>query len=73
MVTTKEPIMIDRYTKAVLTVIAACLMWICLRDAPVIPLAFAQTDRGASVQKVQIVSIDESPTLPWEALPVAQK
>lgn len=62
--------MIDRYTKVILTVIAICLVWICVRDLDVIPVAFAQTDRGRDVVKVQIVSIDESPSLRWEALPV---
>ena len=33
----------------------------------------AITDRGEAVQKVQIVSIDESSTLRWEALPVKAK
>jgi hypothetical protein len=61
--------MTDRYTKTVLTVIAACLLWICLRDVAPVP-AYAQTDRGREVVKVQLVSIDESPTLLWEALPV---
>lgn len=58
----------DRYTKAVLTVIALCLVFLCLRDAA--PVAFAQRDRGVDVVKVQLVSIDESPTLLWEAIPV---
>jgi len=62
--------MVDRYTKVVLTVIAACLIWICVRDLTVIPVAFAQADRGRDVVKVQIVSIDESPSLRWESLPV---
>lgn len=58
--------LIDRYTKAVLTVIALCLVWLCTRDLTIIPAVSAQSD----VVKVQIVSIDESPTLRWEAIPV---
>lgn len=61
----------DRYTKAVLTIIAACLVWIVVRDVSFISTASANpTDRGDDVVKVQIVSIDESNTLRWEALPV---
>ncbi|MBA7560728.1 hypothetical protein ES708_02358 [subsurface metagenome] len=56
----------DLYTKIVLTVIAACLLWISVRnitfttDVNALP-----TDRGDDVLKVQIVSIDESPNLRW--------
>jgi hypothetical protein len=35
--------MIDLYTKAVLTVIAACLVCIVLRDSPLVKQAFAQS------------------------------
>ena len=61
---------IDRFTKVLLTIIAGCLLWLCVRDATFVREAFAQTDRGREVVKVQIVSIDESPSLRWEALPV---
>ncbi len=60
----------DRYTKVILTIIAACLVWMCVRDLAITPAAYAQTDRVGEVVKVQIVSIDESPPLPWETLPV---
>ncbi len=60
----------DTYTKVVLTVIAVCLVVICLRDVRFVGEAHAVTDRGEDVVKVQIVSIDESPGLRWEALPV---
>ena len=62
----------DRYTRVMLTVIALALVWICLRDTA--PPAFAAggqvRDRRQPVTKVQIVSIDESPSLRWESLPV---
>ncbi len=65
---------VDRFTKSVLTVIALCLVWICLRDVPVTSAAHAApSDRGEEVVKVQIVSIDESPNLAWESLPVEMK
>lgn len=60
----------DRYTKTVLTIIAGCLLWLCARDFNPISEAMAQTDRGRDVVKVQIVSIDESPSLRWQAIPV---
>ena len=34
----------DRYLKAVLTVIAACLVWICLRDVALVDTANAYTE-----------------------------
>lgn len=50
--------MIDRYTKAVLTVIAGCLLWICAMGVA-IPLtaqrAYVQTMPNATVQPVVIV------------------
>jgi len=61
---------VDAYTKFILTVIAVCLLADVLRGNSVIPEAQAATGRGENVVKVQIVSIDESPSLRWEALPV---
>lgn len=60
----------DGYTKAVLSVIAICLVAIVLRDLGVVPTAQAAIDRGEQVVKVQIVSIDEAPHLAWESIPV---
>jgi hypothetical protein len=65
----------DSYTKIVLTVIAVALVGILFRDAnlPLISTAqaqFSQKDRASDVVKVQIVSIDESPSLRWEPIPV---
>jgi uncharacterized membrane protein YpjA len=34
----------DRYLRAVLTVIAVCLVWICLRDVTLVNSAHAQAD-----------------------------
>ena len=62
---------IDLYTKIILTTIALSLVSIVFRDVPIISSAqAAPADRGDQVVKVQIVSIDESPNLLWEALPV---
>jgi len=41
-----------------------------IRDLPIVPTVHAEYDRGEQVVKVQIVSIDESPTLRWEAIRV---
>ena len=60
----------DWYTKVILTIIAACLVWMCVRDLAITPTTYAQADSGGEVVKVQIVSIDESPSLRWERLPV---
>jgi hypothetical protein len=61
----------DRYTKIVLTVIAASLVWICARDIDFIESALAQSSR--EVINVQIVGIQDLPGLAWEALPVREQ
>jgi hypothetical protein len=50
---------IDYYTKAILTIIAFCLVWICMRDfaTPV------SAQRGA-IQRVIIAGIENQTTLP---------
>ena len=63
---------IDLYTKAILTVLAICLVILTVQNSQFIPVAHAQRDRGKDVLKVQIVSIDESPSLRWEAIRVKQ-
>ena len=37
--------MVDRYAKTVLTVIAACLVWIVARDLEVVGIAQAQSEK----------------------------
>lgn len=50
---------IDGYTKAVLTVIAGCLVWLCVRDVGLDSAAYAQGSSGiGGVTKVKIVGID---------------
>lgn len=61
----------DPYLRVVLTVIAICLVWICIRDVALVPSAEAARDSG--VVKVQVVSIHREGWMPWEALPVASK
>jgi hypothetical protein len=43
---------VDIYTKAILTIIAVCLLWLCLRGTTVIPVAEAQT--SSATQKVHV-------------------
>ena len=51
---------VDTYTKAVLTVIAACLVWMCAKDADFIPSAHAQEEAAARPPiKVEVVNHEE--------------
>jgi hypothetical protein len=45
---------IDAYTQTLLTIIALCLMWLCVRDTSLLSAAHAQP----AVQEVKIVGID---------------
>lgn len=57
----------DRYTKAVLTVIASCLVYFVARDLGVVPNAHAAN----AVVDVNIVKIDGSSlSSSWATLPV---
>ena len=55
---------VDAYTKAVLTIIAACLVWICLNG--VTPVAGAQAARPAPAP---VILVDANGT-PLSAVPV---
>jgi len=62
----KNRISVDLYTKVVLTVIALCLVWLCLTNArSVAPLAA----QGQEPIDVRILAIDRQPTSRWD--PVA--
>jgi len=65
--------MVDRYTRFILTVIAVCLVWIVIRDTPVVATVLAQaglpTYKGGTVH-VTIRGIDECTSCAWESLPV---
>ena len=60
---------IDRYTKTVLTVIALCLVINIVHDMPIISKAFAQLE-GNNPQNIVHVSIDHIAASVSNALPV---
>lgn len=70
---------IDLYTKVVLTVIAACLVGLLLKDVPVVATADAQAIADAQPMPVNIVQIDGKPFVDREvqgempALPVRMR
>ena len=63
----------DKIFMILLGIIAVNLTIQTVKDVGIFPTAYAQSalmDRGRPVQKVQIVSIDEAPSLLWESLDV---
>jgi hypothetical protein len=42
----------DLYTKVVLTIIAACLLGLVFRDAPIVTTAYAETATGAPMHVI---------------------
>ncbi len=58
---------IDRYTKVILTIIAACLVILVAREIELIPKALA----GDQVLKVEIVDVRNS--FMWDPIPVKIK
>lgn len=53
-----------RYLKAVLTVIAVCLVWICLRDVVIVKPAHAQGTMDVNISGVGGKSILYGDSLP---------
>ena len=41
--------MIDRYTKSVLTVVAACLVWLCVKNFTAVRPAVASTPQPVTI------------------------
>ena len=60
----------DAYVKTILTVIATCLVWICLRDISFVDRAYANQLGKKDIVDVRIRGIDEAPHLLWEAIKV---
>ncbi len=74
---------VDSYTKAVLTVIAVALVWIAVRDIPIIATTVAASEREVTVPKgaysvplfkgavpVVIRGISPKEEYGWDPLPV---
>lgn len=55
----------DAYTKFILTVIAICLVWICVRDIHVVPTAYASPEDN--IVDVCIRAVDRIPGENWDA------
>ena len=70
----------DLYTKVVLTIIALCLIWVCVREVSVSRTAYAQGGqpvsivgiKGGLIIPVGIAGIDRYPATPWDPLPVSE-
>jgi hypothetical protein len=63
---------IDRYTKLVLTIIALCLVWLCVRDSSVVRTVRAGSKSFSDdVMRVRIVGIEEG--YPWSPVNVRTK
>lgn len=56
-------IRIDGYTKIILTIIALCLIWICLRDIKIFPNLYAAS---SEIVDVRIKAVERTPGENWE-------
>ncbi len=56
----------DLYTKTILTVIAACLVWLCVNNLSFLPRAEAQP--GGVLSQVQIIGIDRNVRIPVQII-----
>jgi hypothetical protein len=63
----KTGIQIDFYTKFILTVIALCLIWICLRDVRLFPRLYAS---NPELVDVRIKAIKREVGLGWDPVSV---
>ena len=57
---------IDAYTKSILTVIAICLVWICLRDINLFPKAYAADN--IDIVDVRIRAVEKTQGQRWDSL-----
>jgi hypothetical protein len=70
---------IDRYTKVVLTIIAACLIWLSLGGPALLPTAHAQSNKPTTNVLIAgwvdstggVHSVKSPPTGEWGGVPVA--
>jgi len=56
--------MVDRYTKSMLTIIAACLLYLCLHTALSVPPAHAAQSSATDVRIVGVSLFDGQTALP---------
>ena len=56
---------IDGYTKFILTIIAVCLVWICLKDVKILPELYAAS---SNIVDVRIKAIERLPGQNWDPL-----
>jgi len=61
----KTKITVDLYTKAILTIIALCLIWICLTQTPLTAPLRAQ---GQELVDVRIRAVERAEAAPWDPL-----
>jgi hypothetical protein len=65
----KPRLQVDAYTKFILTVIALCLVFICLRDVKVFPQLYgAASDNG--IVDVRIKAIERAPQQNWDPVSI---
>ena len=57
---------VDTYTRFILTIIAVCLVWICIRDVNMIPKAYASS--ADEIVDVRIRAIERSSWEEWDSL-----
>lgn len=63
----KTKMIIDSYTKFILTIIALCLVWICLKEVKLFPLLHAA---NPDIIDVRIKAIERAPGISWDPVAV---
>ena len=63
----KTRIQIDRYTKFILTIIAICLVWICLREVKIFPVLYAA---DTDIVDVRVKAIERGPGQIWDSVAI---
>jgi len=61
----RAEIKIDGYTKFILTIIALCLVWICLQEAKLFPDLYAASPE---IVDVRIRALEREPGENWDSL-----
>jgi len=61
----KTKMIIDPYTKFILTIIALCLVWICLNEIKLFPMLYAA---NPDIIDVRIKAIEREPEISWDPI-----